>query len=114
MEAKLDAPRKQPLYFINGPIDFALVGGISIAAYFFVTLVYGRHDRSDPAIRLGQQLMWVCNWPHFAATSYRLYHSRDNIRQYPLTALVISLVSSLTLKREMCFLLMKSIVFQKL
>src|SRR5262249_17194862 len=34
-------------------------------------------------------LTWLCNWPHFSASSYRLYHSRDNIRQYPVTALVI-------------------------
>jgi hypothetical protein len=31
----------------------------------------------------------VCNWPHFAATNYRLYHSPDNIKQYPLTALAV-------------------------
>jgi hypothetical protein len=31
----------------------------------------------------------VCNWPHFSATNYRLYHSLDNIRQYPLTALAV-------------------------
>jgi hypothetical protein len=34
----------------------------------------------------------LCNWPHFAATSYRLYRSRDNVAQYPLTALLIPLV----------------------
>jgi len=28
-------------------------------------------------------------FPHFAATNYRLYHNKENIRQYPITALVI-------------------------
>ena len=36
--------------------------------------------------------MWICNWPHFSATSYRLYSSRDNIAQFPVTALVIPFV----------------------
>jgi hypothetical protein len=34
-------------------------------------------------------LAWLCNWPHFSATNYRLYHARANILQYPMTALVI-------------------------
>ncbi len=98
MDAKAEAPRKQPLYFINGPVDFALVGGLSIAIYFLIHILYGTHDpRLDPGVRTAtdpvvvaaQRLLWICNWPHFAATSYRLYHSRDNIKQYPLTALVI-------------------------
>ena len=31
----------------------------------------------------------MCNWPHFSATNYRLYHSFGNIMQYPLTALLV-------------------------
>jgi hypothetical protein len=98
MDARPDVPRKQPLYFINAPLDYLLVGGLSILAFCFICWKYGLHDpRIDPSVRtatdpvvlLGQRLLWVCNWPHFAATSYRLYHSRDNIKQYPLTALVI-------------------------
>ena len=34
----------------------------------------------------------VCNWPHFAATNYRLYHSRENVRQYPATAFLVPLL----------------------
>lgn len=98
MDAKPDVPRKQPLYFINAPLDFLLVGGLSIACFLFVLWKYGTHDPrlepgvrsgTDPVVLLAQRFWWICNWPHFAATSYRLYHSRDNIRQYPLTALVI-------------------------
>ena len=83
--------RPQPLYFINGPADFLLVGGLSILAFAVLYFTGGEahQGRSGAIITLGQQLLWVCNWPHFAATSYRLYHSRDNIRQYPLTALGI-------------------------
>jgi hypothetical protein len=34
----------------------------------------------------------LCNWPHFAATSYRLYHARENVGQYPLTALLVPVI----------------------
>jgi hypothetical protein len=82
------AQRQQPLYFINGPMDYLLIGGLSVLAYF---ALYFFHDgqRSSLVVALAAQLMWVCNWPHFSATSYRLYHSRANIMQYPITALVI-------------------------
>ena len=98
MDANAEIPRKQPLYFVNGPVDFALVGGLSIALYILVHVLYGSHDprldpnvrtATDPVVRLAQAFLWICNWPHFASTSYRLYHSRDNIKQYPLTALMI-------------------------
>ena len=87
--AKPAAPaRTQPMYFINAPVDYALIGLISIVAF---ALLYGlkKTDRTETVILLAAKAAWVCNWPHFAATSYRLYHSKDNIRQYPLTALLV-------------------------
>jgi hypothetical protein len=81
-------PGAKKLYFINAFVDFMLVGGASIAA-FMLLRHFHTGDRTPAVYTLGAQLMWVCNWPHFAATNYRLYHSRANIAQYPLTALVI-------------------------
>ena len=83
------APPKQPLYFVNAPVDYALIGGVSILAYCIIYLVNKSPDRNDTGIALASALLWVCNWPHFSATNYRLYHSRANIMQYPITALVI-------------------------
>jgi hypothetical protein len=80
-------PSKLPLYFINAPVDYALIGGLSIVTFVLVRAFYVP-ERTNSVYLLGAQLLWVCNWPHFAATSYRLYHSRDNIMQYPMTALV--------------------------
>lgn len=74
--------------FINPVVDFLLAGGASIIA-FILLRKFHTGERSVSVYTLSAQLMWVCNWPHFAATSFRLYHSKDNIRQYPLTALVI-------------------------
>jgi hypothetical protein len=79
------------IYFANPIIDYALVGGASILAfvYFFFS-----HELS--AAQVSQfvvlYLVWLTNAPHFSATSYRLYGSRANLRQYPLTAALIPLV----------------------
>ena len=64
-------------------VDFLAVGGASILLFgaFFLF-----HWNALMAAQIAVVLSWFCNYPHFAATSYRLYHSRENIRQYPLTA----------------------------
>lgn len=61
------------------------MGGLSILCWL---LLRGVHtgERSDLVISLGVQLAWFVNWPHFAATNYRLYQSPDHIAQYPKTA----------------------------
>src|SRR5262249_17776915 len=93
--AKPAAPaRPQSMYFVNGPVDYAVIGGLSLVAYAVCVFIYNRfdYDRNSeaiPFVNLATRLAYICNFPHFAATSYRLYHSRDNIRQYPLTALLI-------------------------
>ncbi|MEY2880257.1 MAG: hypothetical protein RLZZ15_2637, partial [Verrucomicrobiota bacterium] len=80
--------RARPVYFVHPAADFLLPGGgslvlLAVAAAFFPA------DRTSLAIVIGFQLSWVINWPHFSATSWRLYATRENIRQYPLTALLV-------------------------
>ena len=86
--ASESAPDRPPLYFVNPLVDFAAIGGVSVACYLLLRFL---PSGARPAwvFTLAAQLVWVCNWPHFSATSYRLYHSRQNIGQYPLTALAI-------------------------
>jgi hypothetical protein len=43
--------------------------------------------RTSSIIWWGATLSWVVNWPHFSATSYRLYGNKDHFRQYPVTAI---------------------------
>jgi hypothetical protein len=76
---------------VNGPIDFALIGGASILTFI---LLRAFHDGtpSETVYQIAGVLVWLINWPHFSATSFRLYHSRANIRQYPVTAVVIPLL----------------------
>jgi hypothetical protein len=90
MPTSAPAPHPGPLYFVNAPVDFALIGGCSIAAYLALHLVPAEGTAQLPI--LVALLARVCNWPHFAATSYRLYNTRQNVRQYPVTALVVPLV----------------------
>ena len=88
MNAKATAAAAPQRYFVNAVVDFALIGGLSIISFVALRSFY-TGQRTQAIIAVAAVLLWLCNWPHFAATSYRLYHSRDNIRQYPITALVI-------------------------
>jgi len=77
------------LYFINGPADWLMIGGLSILMFAAMGLIQGGYaDRAGWLMSVAA-FSWLCNWPHFAATNYRLYHSKENIRQYPVTALII-------------------------
>jgi hypothetical protein len=81
--------RKPPrLYFVNAPVDYTLIGAASIVTFVLLRWSYPP-ERTREVITIAFALTWVCNWPHFAATNYRLYHSRRNIMQYPVTALGI-------------------------
>ena len=78
-------------YFVNAPIDALVIGGASVVLYTIFRL---RPElASSPSVAsLAAALVWVCNYPHFAATNYRLYHSRSAMAQYPLTSFVTPLV----------------------
>ena len=83
----------RPLYFVSAPVDFAMIGGLSIVTFLGLYLPGGSSPLGrETRLVLAAALAWVVNWPHFSATSYRLYHSAANIRQYPITALVVPLL----------------------
>jgi hypothetical protein len=79
---------RQALYFVNAPVDFALAGGVSIATFLLLRMFHSG-QRGEAIYTTAAALSWVVNWPHFSATSYRLYHDRAHVRQYPVTALLI-------------------------
>lgn len=78
-------------YFVSLPVDVAMMGGLSLALYALLWAI-GARSRTSEVISLGATLVWIINYPHFSATSHRLYGSRDHIRQYPLTACVVPVV----------------------
>jgi hypothetical protein len=78
------------LYFVNGPVDFACIGGASLVAFAVIGLAYGAGSMQAGWLWTTAALLtWVCNYPHFAATSHRLYHRREHIAQFPFTALAV-------------------------
>lgn len=74
-------------YFVSAPVDFLCIGGFSIL--LFLAMLSFAVPRTPWVIHAAAILTWLCNWPHFAATNVRLYHTRENIAQYPVTALAI-------------------------
>lgn len=82
---------RQTLYFVNVWVDFAFIGGSSIALYFLLRFFHSG-VRTDTVYEIGLLLLWVINWPHFAATNFRLYQSRHNMMQYPLTSFLVPAV----------------------
>jgi hypothetical protein len=79
------APSPRSPYFVSAVGDFLLLGGASLVC-FALTRLLADGVRTPTVISLGATLSWVVNWPHFAATNARLYGSRENLRQYPVTA----------------------------
>jgi hypothetical protein len=89
VQAPTAAPSRGPSspYFVNLGVDAFVIGGFSVAAYFAIRQWAGG-PRAETAWTLAGYLVWVINWPHFSATSYRLYGTRAHLRQYPVTAIV--------------------------
>lgn len=77
--------------FVSPVIDALFIGGASILIYVLVRLLTSG-ERTDRVIALGTTLVWFVNWPHFAATTERLYSKRTNIAQYPMTSLLSPLL----------------------
>ncbi len=75
-------------YFVSKPVDVIVMGGASMML-FAVLWMIDASARTSTVISLGATLVWIINYPHFSATSYRLYRSPANIRQYPLTAYAV-------------------------
>lgn len=47
---------------------------------------------SSNVVTAASWLVWVANYPHFAATNYRLYHRWGNVSQYPMTAIAVPIM----------------------
>jgi len=91
MASPVPVSQRSRLYFVSAPVDFALIGGLSIVC--FAALRQAFPGGTTPEVgRVAALLLWVVNWPHFAATSYRLYHRKENLLQYPVTAMLTPVV----------------------
>lgn len=103
----MTTPARQPARqtaFVSPPVDLMLVGGFSIL-HFLVFSMPGLVSLTGLYAVAGWSavLVWVINHPHFSATSHRLYRSRENIMQFPLTALGIPVLLLATVTAALMF-----------
>ena len=73
------------LYFINWWCDAFVIGGLSIITWVCLGAFYGSGDL-QPVVAVALVLRLFVNFPHFSATVYRLYQTREHTRQFPVTA----------------------------
>jgi hypothetical protein len=76
------------LYFVNAWVDTLFIGGLS-SIVFFLMLFFQSGVATATVLSIGVALSWICNNPHFAATTYKLYKSKENRRQFPFTSYVV-------------------------
>jgi hypothetical protein len=100
-------------YFVNLPVDFLLIGGGSIALFLFLPF-FQDGTRSARVVEIGLWLTWIANWPHFAATSQRLYGRADHLRQYPITALAAPAIVAVGVGASLAWPLIAAPYFVKL
>jgi hypothetical protein len=74
-----------PTYFVNGWVDGAMIGGLSLITWLAFALLFG-HGDAKPLEKAALGLSFLFNFPHFSATVYRLYQKTDNIKQFPITS----------------------------
>lgn len=78
-------------YFVNPWVDFSFIGGISVIAFFLMAFLIPA-DTPGQVVVIAGYLTWICNNPHFAATTYRLYKSKENRAQFPFTTYIVPFI----------------------
>jgi hypothetical protein len=81
-------PAPKQVYLVHPLIDLICMGGLSMVLLAFLAMSDNQAYTSS-MVTLSGVLVWAINWPHFSATSHRLYSVAENRRQYPLTTYLI-------------------------
>lgn len=108
-----EAAEREKLYFVNPWVDFLLIGGFSIITFCFLKFFPTTITHAQVVLFAGA-VTWLINDPHFSMTNYRLYHSKSNIQQYPMTAIVIPFIIILGVIASIQFPLVVAPFFVKL
>jgi len=82
-------------YLLSPAADWLCAGGLSFTVYLIFLAIPSQVLASiNPnVVKAATFLAFIGNWPHFAATNYRLYSRKENIYKFPLTALAIPLLT---------------------
>ena len=83
--------KSRGLYFVSPLVDASVIGGASIVAYAVLWAIRER-VAMETIYATSSALLVLVNWPHFSATCFRLYHSRANVAQYPMTAFAVPFI----------------------
>ncbi|MFN8392899.1 MAG: hypothetical protein U0136_21580 [Bdellovibrionota bacterium] len=102
MQPSTPAP-STPQFFVNVWVDAFFIGGLTLLSYLGLAAAAAFSATPDWIGTLAAALLVVGNWPHFAATSLRLYGRRENMAQYPLTASVVPAFMALTVWAAFCY-----------
>lgn len=86
---------KSRTYFVNAWVDGLLIGGLSLALYAGIRLFKLDESFHSSAIAITGLLLWVGNWPHFSATTHRLFSDPAHARQFPVTAYGVPILVAL-------------------
>jgi hypothetical protein len=95
MSLAIPSPARTPAGVVepmsNRWVDALVLGGLSIALF---PLMRWSGDVASWTLwtTIWVNAVWVINWPHFAATSMRLYSDRSVLKRFPITTIVLPLV----------------------
>ncbi len=80
------------IWFFSPWLDMLCLGGLSIAAFVPFLLLGVTGDASDALIKLTVAGNVLVNYPHYAATYYRVYPRPDEVRKYRFEAIVAPVI----------------------
>jgi hypothetical protein len=90
---------ERDIYFVGPLVDVLVAGGGLSILFFLVVCVVGYGPfttngsiRPPVLISIAGMLSFVVNFPHFAATNFRLYQSFDRMMQFPKTSFLSPVV----------------------
>jgi hypothetical protein len=78
-------------YFVGPVTDFLFIGGLSLLLFPLLYLLVDDAYLST-LLTAAFVVQFVINFPHFSATIFRLYHSRENMMSFPVTSFVIPVI----------------------
>ncbi len=87
----MSGERPKSPYLVSLPVDFLLAGGGSILLFLMLPCLYDG-PMTPRLLSASLYLTWLGNWPHNAATNFRLYGSSNGFRRYPFTAVGVPLL----------------------
>ena len=83
---------KSSVYFVSPWVDALCVGLMSILVFvyfrfFFVS--YSPYHVPPATLSFALMATWIANYPHFSASTYRLYESKERIRQHSFVSYLV-------------------------